>query len=478
MTITGRCMRNSALLACLLLLLSLPQASAGEKVTVKLPTGQTTACDVLKMSKDGVGLRPSGGTEQLVPLERLSVKEVSECYKQATLPQTAAARFELGDYFFKKHLFSEAEQELAAAVKLDEKLRAKAEAMMIAIVAMKEMDKPKANKDEKDNDKPVKIVRVGEDGKVMELTSANDGDDEDFEKKFSRRERPARTPAQMKEFLDKRMEELKTIGGTWRLIETKHYYCFSNVPEAKHKIIAQWNEGLYDRLCQVLKHKEGDKLWNNKMPIYYFERYGQFQRFAAEIDKSPGAAYSGGYFAAEGRDVHICIPFMTERFNSEKRADRMARNTLHHECTHAFLQLTGEDVQLNRWLHEGLAQFIEFWYDRENNPDMRENNPERKERATYIQQLLAKNYLPTWEKMKNRPMSGMDIEGYAFAWTKLEFLYRNFDNQKLPQMIKLIKSGKSEDEAMQQAFGFPVQKLEEGYRIWVKANAKNGFKFE
>jgi len=450
-------------------------AQSGEKVTVRLPTGQTTPCDVLKMSKDGVALRPSGGAEQLVPLDRLKPEEVTQCYRQATLPKDAAGRFDLGNWFFKKHLFTEAEEELSSAVKLDSTLRAKAESMMMAIVALKEVEKPKDKKEDKD--KTVRVIRVDEDGKTVEMTSAND--DEDFEKKFSRRETPARTSAQMKEFLDKRLEELKSIGGTWRLIETKHFYCFSNVPEPKHKIIAnQWNEGLYDRLCQVLRHKEGDKLWNNKMPIYYFERYGQFQRFAGEIDKSPGAAFSGGYFAAEGRDVHICIPFMTERFNNEKRADRMARNTLHHEGTHAFLQLTGEDVPLNRWLHEGLAQFIEFWYDKENNPDMRENNPERKDRATYVQQLLAKNNMPTWEKMKNRPMSGMDIEGYAFAWTKLEFLYRNFDNQKLPQLIRAIKAGKTEEEAIQQAFGYSMTKLEDGYRIWVKANAKNGFKFE
>jgi len=364
---------------------------------------------------------------------------------------------------------------LNGAVKLDANMKAKADGMMMAIAALKEVEAPKKD-EKKEGGGNIKIIRIGSDGTMVESPSTS-GSDEDFAKKFSKKQSPERTAAEMKEFLDKRLEDLKKIGGTWRMIETKHYYCFSNVPEAKHKICAQWDEFLYDRLCVVLKHKEGDKLWNNKMPIYYFEKYGQFQHFAGEIDGSPGAAYSGGYFAAEGRDVHICIPFMTERFNNEKRADRMARNTLHHECTHAFLQLTGEDVPLTRWLHEGMAQFIEFWYDRENNDEGRENNPEKKDRIAYINQLLAKNYLPTWEKMKMRPMSGMDIEGYAFAWTKLEFLFRNFDNQKLPQFIRLIKSGKPEEDAMQQTFGYSPQKLEEVYRTWVKANAKTGFKF-
>jgi hypothetical protein len=133
-------------------------------------------------------------------------------------------------------------------------------------------------------------------------------------------------------------------------------------------------------------------------------------------------------------------------------------------------------VPLNRWLHEGLAQFIEFWYDRENSQSM-QDGPERKERADYLKQIVTRGNMPTWEKMKQRPMSGMDIEGYAFAWSKLEFLYRNFDNQKLPQFIKLIKSGKSEEDAFKTAFGFPAEKLEEVYRTWLKEKAKQNFKF-
>lgn len=448
---------------------SIHYAHSAEKVTVKLLNGP---CEVVKVSKDGVVLKPANGAEQTLSLERMDPKEVAQCYRQAEPLKDAQGRFDLGNWFFKKHLFPEAESELSAAGRQDAGLKKKAEVMLAAIAALKEIENPKKEAKKEDGEKTVRVIRIGDDGKMV-VESASSDSDEDFEKKFSKREVPARSAAEMKAFLDKRQEELKPIGGTWRLIETKHYYCFSNVLEAKHKVIAQWNEFLYDGLCGILKHKEGDKLWNNKLPIYYFERYGQFQRFAKEIDESPGAAYSGGYFAASGRDVHICIPFMTERLNNEKHADRMARNTLHHEGTHAFLQLSGEDVPLTRWLHEGMAQFIEFWYD-----ENRDNNPERKDRAAYVQQMVGKNVLPSWEKTRMRPAGGTDIEGYAFAWTKLEFLYRNFDKQKLPQMIHLIKAGRAEDDALQQAFGFPVQKLEEGYRTWVKANAKTGFKFQ
>jgi hypothetical protein len=44
-------------------------------------------------------------------------------------------------------------------------------------------------------------------------------------------------------------------------------------------------------------------------------------------------------------------------------------------------------------------------------------------------------------------------------------------------MIRAIKAGKSEEEAMASAFGFPPDKLEEVYKTWLKAQVKSGFKF-
>ena len=288
---------------------------------------------------------------------------------------------------------------------------------------------------------------------------------------FKRKVVPPLSPAEMKSFLDKRLKEVKSaLGGDWRMKETKHFYCFTDLPDAQFAALTQWNEDYYDLLCRVLRHREGDKLWNNKMPIYYFSSHSKFQHFAVEIDHEPFAARSGGYFSAEGRQVHICIPFLTERYHNDKDIARAARDTLNHEGTHAFLQLSGEDVKINRWLHEGMAQFIEFWYDRE-------KNPARKQRVAWLQQYLARGNLPSWAEMKNRPMGGTDMEGYALAWSRAQFLYWNFPNDRLPQMIRLLKSGKSEEEAMAAAFGMPYDKLETGYRIWVKPAAKAGFNF-
>jgi len=284
-----------------------------------------------------------------------------------------------------------------------------------------------------------------------------------------RGEVPPKSEKEMKSWLDSRLEELNKMGGKWRMIETKHYYCFANIDEAKHKKIAtEWNEELYKLLCDVFKHKEGDKLWNNKMPIYYFNSYGLFQKFAVEIDKSPGAQFSGGYFSFRGRDVHICIPFMHERYGANStKTDEKAHGTLYHEGTHAFLQLTGEDVMLHRWLHEGMAQFIEFFQEPANSPD-------RRERIAMLQQFTRRG-IRAWSEMEDRPGGGTDIEGYAYAWSRAMFLYMYPDPLALPNMVKNIKKGMSEADALKETFKRTAPELETMYQNWLPGAIKANF---
>jgi len=472
-------------------MLCLASASAAEMVTIKLPEGQMR-CEVLKMTKAEISLRESSGKNINVPFAVLTPKEVLACFRLLDDKfKDANLRFEMGSYFLKKQLNDAAKAELIEAVKLDSKLAEKATSLLKQLEGDKTVAAaPKVEEKEKEKEAPpaAKPPEPNENGNIpLEVRPGEKVEDaikrtmEDFAKNFKKQNVPARTEKEMKEFIDKRLVELndKIGGGKWRLIETKHFYSFSNLPELKHKVVsAEWLEntanadgtqGIYPLLCTVLRHKESDKLWNNKCPIYFFDKFSEFQNFAAAIDGSPGAGNSGGYFSARGREVHICIPFMKERLG-EKGADRAARSTLYHEGTHAFLQLTGEDVPLARWLHEGLAQFIEFWYDSKNNPD-------RAQRAAYLIQEIRAGSIPAWYEYKERPQGGGDHPGYSWAWIKLEFLYRNFDNQRLPDMIRAIKAGKKEEEAMTDSFKFPPDKLEAGYQLWVKEQAKKGLNF-
>ena len=463
---------------------------AAEPVGVLLRDGHLVLGEVVSVNKDGLKLKVDG-KEQEFQLDKVDAKSVLECAKQKPDMFNVHWHVDLGTYFLKSKLYKPAEDELTAALRIDASLKAQLDPLIeeaqkgqgTKVAVAKDPPKEKESKDvaqaprkdEPKKDEPKKDAK-DDDGSPGDKSPGT----EDFAAKFRQMTVPARSPADMKAFLEKRKKELEDeLGGTWRMIETAHFYCFANIKEDVHKRIAtEWNEHIfYDRVSRMLMHKEGDKLWNNKCPIYYFEKFEQFQKFAAVLDHAPGAGNSGGYFMAEGREVHVCIPFDVQKAGSQQEAEHHARDTVVHEGTHAFLQLTGEDVPLSRWLHEGLAQFMEFWVEKETT-EHSQYGKDRRERAQSMSRLVRSAELLTWEETRQRPMGGMDLVGYSYAWSKMEFLYRNFDKQAIPKMIRLIKSGKSEDEAISGAFGMPPDKLEPLYDKWLKDQAKNGFKFD
>jgi len=468
---------------------------AAESVTITFG-GKATHCEVLKFLKGKndemqMQLKLDFG-EQTLPLRVFSKQDVHKCYDVLTA-KPAALRLDMAQYFYAHEEFSDARIEAVAAAVAEPKLKTQSDALLQKIennanlskvASAPKVEAPKAEppppaatekpaEPEKvaGGDKPKRsIIKIGEDGKITMIKGDDYSDEmsaDDFAKKMMHAEVPPKSDKEMKDWLDQRLAALNKLGGKWRMIETKHFYCFANIDETKHKKIAnEWNEDLYKLLCDVLRHKEGDRLWNNKMPIYYFDTYKLFQSFAVEIDRSPGAQFSGGYFSARGRDVHICIPFMSERYQG-KKLDETAHSTLYHEGTHAFLQLTGEDVKINRWLHEGMAQFIEFYYE---DP----KSQSRRERVSMLQQFSRKN-IRTWSEMEDRPGAGTDIEGYAYAWSRAMFLYQYPDVAALPNMVKLIKAGKTEKEAIETTFKHSLAQLEAMYDNWLPGAIRAGF---
>jgi hypothetical protein len=480
-----------------------------EMVTLKTPGGSVRG-EVVRVTKSEVILKTSAGKEKMLPLAFLKPKEVYACRKRVVPAEDAQAHFDLGEYCMKHGLKDEGSLELMIAKRLDEKrFGAKADALLKAqngapsgtdVAQTKppkktEPAKTDSSATKKETPKKEQTVKVPlPDGTVREVKvegeenvriKGKDGRIYVIPRQFlvNRENVAARTPEQMKEFLDKRLKELKTHcsgdwrrgdkSRKWRMEETEHFYIFSNLEPDKQLFYKRECEALYKLLSEVLEHKEGEPLWNNKCPIYFLSSRGQFHKFATAIDKSPSAANSGGYFSHRGREVHIVIPVMSRWTNANEPERDMylrATSTLRHEGTHAFLQLVGENVQLNRWLHEGMAQFIQFWYDAK-------NNRPRTEVQKLLRRAVDQDNLMSWEESRNRPGLGVDHEGYAFAWSRIIFLYRAFpDKRKLPKMIKLIKSGKGEDEAMAEAFGYPVAKLEEVYQKFIKQHAKTNFR--
>src|SRR5262249_33797582 len=159
-------------------------------------------------------------------------------------------RKDMGAYFIKKKLFEEAEEELKAALAIDAGLKAQVDPLLEQLKTAKEPPKPSVAQTvpEKEKEKPKDKEDKKEVAKDDESPSDGPVDMtkrgmEDFLAKFKKRDVPAKSPEEMKAWLEKRKKELEDqIGGTWRMIETAHFYCFANIKEEKHRSIAQkWN---------------------------------------------------------------------------------------------------------------------------------------------------------------------------------------------------------------------------------------------
>lgn len=464
-------------------------ALAADIISLATPVG-TTRGHVVRITNMEVVLRNSSGKECQVPLVLLKPRDLYLCRRQLLAPDDARSRFELGEFCLKHDMRPEAEQELQAAARLDAAgYKEKVEALLqppapappdatpatplpLTPAPQKEEPAAKAEKLAPTPRKSQQADAADEDGELVEVTGP-DGKRYKIPAKFlpSKKDIKPLAPDAMKKFLADRLEQLKEVcGGEWTMDETGHFYIFSNLSAEQKGFFKQACEEVYKLLCDVLQHKDGDPLWNNKCPMYFIAKRSQFVKFAAGIERKPGAAASGGYFNHEGRQVHIVIPLYD--MMNPKEAMRRATNTLRHETTHAFLQLSGNDVEISRWMHEGMAQFIEFWYDPQNNPD-------RHRIVGMLREYVRTGNTLGWREGQRRPLGGMDTVGYAFAWARLSFLYHAFlpDKTKLPRMIKLIKDGKTEEQAMEQVYGKPIEELERFYDVWLKEAAKTSFKF-
>lgn len=458
-------------------------AGGAEIVTVSMG-GSNLRGEVVKVTKDGVELKVAGKIQN-IPVKMMTPKDYYACAKSVLDAKDAKAHFELGEYCLKQQMPKEAEDLLTMASALDKAAYGtKVEELLSQTKAPEKKPEPVATKPEPQKTEPPKeepkkktelpedSMGEGEGGKeVVEITGP-DGKKYKIPKQFmaNKEDVPARTPEEMKKFIDERLEELKKkVGGDWRQDETKHFHFFSNLKPELHAYFKNEAELFYNQIAMILQHKEGDPLWNNKCPFYMMATRSQFAKFTSAIDNSPSAFNSGGYFMHRGRECHIVIPMYDSM--GEKPAVREATNTLYHEGTHAFLQLTGKNVTINSWLHEGMAQFIEFFKDPKNNSG-------RNDRVYLLQDATRRGDFLSWEEGRMRPMGGLDRSGYAFAWSRIEFLYQYPDKTALPRMIRAIKDGKSDEEAMELVFKMKVSDLEVAYQKWMKEMAPKNFRRE
>ncbi|MGB2755941.1 MAG: hypothetical protein WBD75_09920 [Phycisphaerae bacterium] len=251
-----------------------------------------------------------------------------------------------------------------------------------------------------------------------------------------------------------RLDEVnKRLMARMRLVETPHYLVFSDADDAMTGLFVKWCEALYSNLCRHFSIGPKEKTWDGKCILVVFNSRPLFQQFAKTFDDND-ASRAGAYFAWESRPpnepqlVHICILLDT-------RDPKRLQELFAHEGTHAFFQLYRRVVDLPLWLHEGLAEFMTVVNDKRLAAKKQQWSMHIARQGTPIRNILE---VPSGQ--------GFAYPAYSVSYTLVDFLL-TADRSKFKEFIDLVKDGKPQEEALQEAYGFGLVELERRWYVFV-----------
>jgi hypothetical protein len=252
-----------------------------------------------------------------------------------------------------------------------------------------------------------------------------------------------------------RLEEVnKRLIARMRLVETPHYLVFSDADDQMMGLFVKWCEALYANLCRHFSIGPKEKTWDGKCILLVFNSRTVFQQYARIFDDY-NASHAGSYFAWESQSpdepqlIHICLPLDT-------RDPQRLQELFAHEGTHAFFQLYRKVVDLPLWLHEGLAEFMTVVNDKGLMSQKQEWSKSMAREGASIGQILE---VPSGQ--------GFAYPAYSVSYTLVEFLL-TAGKSKFKKFIDLVKDGKPQEEALQEAYGFGLAELERRWYVFVK----------
>jgi len=223
---------------------------------------------------------------------------------------------------------------------------------------------------------------------------------------------------------------------------TAHFVIEFSLPEDTGSVYADLCEKAYKRFSGIFDVDRDEVVWQGKCYVFLFRNRAEFVRFAAAVHGRT-AAISGGYTTISKKNPVIVL-FLNRDDHTK------LQQTLVHEMTHVFLELFRTKGRIRTWLHEGFAQYFEF-----------KHKPGRSRLALsrrIVKAMVSAN--------ATRPLAGFwtayfpptDVAGYAQAWSLVDFMATS--KKRTGKFIIKIKQGRSQEQALKEAFGLSREQLE------------------
>jgi len=229
-----------------------------------------------------------------------------------------------------------------------------------------------------------------------------------------------------------------TIVPTMHKVETPHFLLYSAWNRNQDRALTGILEKMYATLCRQFNIPPSQNIWAGKCPVYVFWEAEHFQRFTTEVDGA-NMEKAGGYAHWSGDGFAYIV------------LNRARRKTwffelLVHEGTHAFLSRYRTNRHIVSWANEGLAEYMA---------------------ATLVKgSRVAKNHVNSAKTAlkENRDISGifqevkLDRYDYGIAQSLVRLLIAR-DRKAFVKFFTLMKDGKSDEQALQEAYGLTREQL-------------------
>lgn len=241
----------------------------------------------------------------------------------------------------------------------------------------------------------------------------------------------------------------RTVVKSMHLIETDHFLIYSAWGRSNDAALKRICEKLYSALCKQFAIPRRQNIWAGKCPIYVFWEKEHYLKFCKDVDgsgkRSPTLLEAAGYSGQRGSFAYVVL--------NKVRTKKWFYELLVHETTHAFLARYLTNRHVLSWVNEGLAEYMAATLV------PRSYASRKYVRATKEAVKEKKDVAHVFEGV------GMNMFDYGIAQSFVRYLIHR-DRKAFIKFVGLLKQGRSDEQALQEAYGLSRKQF---LKAWWKA---------
>jgi hypothetical protein len=232
-----------------------------------------------------------------------------------------------------------------------------------------------------------------------------------------------------------------------QLYETKYFLFYTDLSAKEGRNWSGLLDRMYARLCETFGVAKGQNIWRGKGLVFVFSKQDDYLRFESEIGHAQAQGTAGMcHSSSNGIDF---IAFY-------RQPDELQfAHVLVHESTHGFIHRYRSKVFVPSWANEGLAEVIAT--------DLVPQRGHRDEVKSRAREALQQH-----RNSMGDFFTAEHIEGWQYPVAQMlcEFMIQA-GKKNYVDFMNGIKDGLKWDDALQQRYKAPVERLVPVFGQWL-----------